>query len=311
MIPSVFDNDWNAFYKTCKTIKTGEENDNKALDAYRCGAMWVDLATLYSGAPRSIATVYLPPVTKAELFPKQTVILFDDTKEKTTVNLGGAENLSGSRVSATLFMMNSSDGTCSAGSENKEACKPTGKCYPFRADKIDAVDGGKKATIIFPSLKALGYGSKWENKVPNYMLEIQYKDKEEIKHICLDKVLYIEKQQSTNEETGFTAKATASNIIADNEGKGTFQVAIKKKKEKLPKKIIFDIAAADINNISSNPANIFVDSGKEEDRYIKSDGTLTFNLKNLKDDSTVVFLFYDEKKPQDAVKITVPVHLVK
>mgnify|MGYP001619327942 FL=1 len=87
------------------------------------------------------------------------------------------------------------------------------------------------------------------------------------------------------------------------------QVSIKKSKDNPPAKIFYDVEGADIEKTTSKPSNIFVDDGKGEP-YVNSDGTVTFSLKNLKDNSMVAFIFSAGDK-DSSVKVTVPVEMTK
>ena len=69
-----------------------------------CNTIWLELASLLVGSEYSTSSFYLPSIQTPKLFPNQTVLLLDDTTDKTTVILKDGENLLSTNISAMLYM---------------------------------------------------------------------------------------------------------------------------------------------------------------------------------------------------------------
>lgn len=288
------ENDWVNFVKLCKEYARGEH----------CGSLWADMISLRAGSSYAFTSFKLPRDTKPVLFPTQAALLLDDTKGKTIVTLTGGENLKKEYLSATLYIDNTTAGGKSKNGGDKN-CTDVAieNYYPFIAENIELTSGGKTAEFVFPSLKAWGLNSNTsENRI-----KITYsKNKGEV---CLNKILYMAKPAEEAKGRGFTATVTPTSVSANKDGEGILNVTFKKTKANPAQQIYFNVRGADIEKITSKPANIFSDDDTGE-IYVKTDGTLTLYLKNLGSNSNVVINTWKENK--DALtNIVLPVERLK
>lgn len=108
-------------------------------------ALWAELAYLQPTYVSDFLGFELPTDKEPKIFPKQTAIVLDDGKSKSTVTLYNGKLLRQNQVCAS-WVVNVKDKKC-------KNCQPLN----ISASSIQINSNGDTGTLIFPSLKKLGY----------------------------------------------------------------------------------------------------------------------------------------------------------